>query len=403
MNKKLIQANIWKYYVFNAFRELLFFAPIIVLFLQENGLSFTEIMILQSFFSICIVLLEVPTGAVADKIGRKQSMIYGSGSLVLGAIIYGSAFNFYHFMAAELTWALGLSLISGADSALLFDTLKILKRENEFKKHEGRAKALLLVFAGLGALIGAFIGAIKLRYAVIYSAIPMACCFIFSFWFKEPQHYIKVNKPKYWHLIFQSFKFVSKHKLIRWYVIFTALTFGSHIMFWAYQPFLIMSGWEVYQFGFIFVIFNITAAIGSTLSDRFENTFGKFNSLIIISLFIIIPFFTLPFYAVKLGFLFILFHQLVRGLLNPILNHAILEYTFADKRATVLSIKSLIYRMTFTLVGPVFGYAIDALTLLQAIFLFGIISTIILTAWFIVYLFIPKKYFKIKVKVKKKQ
>jgi len=58
--------------LFQAFSALSFFVPIIVLFWQENDLNLTQIMILQSLFSLTVVLLEIPSGYFADVFGRKN-------------------------------------------------------------------------------------------------------------------------------------------------------------------------------------------------------------------------------------------------------------------------------------------------------------------------------------------
>jgi MFS family permease len=85
----------------------MFIIPVVVLFWQENGLSLTQIMILQALFAMSIVIFEVPTGVVADKQGRKRSMIYGSLFLILGALIYSLGHNFFQFFIAEFTWGIG--------------------------------------------------------------------------------------------------------------------------------------------------------------------------------------------------------------------------------------------------------------------------------------------------------
>lgn len=70
--KNKLKSNIWKFYLFDIFAAMIFAVPIIVLFWQDNGLSLTQVMILQSIFSLMIVILEIPTGYFADIYGRKN-------------------------------------------------------------------------------------------------------------------------------------------------------------------------------------------------------------------------------------------------------------------------------------------------------------------------------------------
>ena len=103
----------------------MFFTPIIVLFYQNNGLSLTQIMIIQSICSVASILTEIPSGYFADKVGRKQSLMITGIFALLSMLTFGLGNNFYHFLIAGLLWALAGVFISGADSAFIYDTLKV--------------------------------------------------------------------------------------------------------------------------------------------------------------------------------------------------------------------------------------------------------------------------------------
>ena len=141
--------NIKTYYLYSTFAELLILGPILVLFLVAKGLSFTEIMVLQSISTIAVVLFEVPTGAVADKIGRKESLLLGSllWAVSLGNYVVGNSFPM--FMLAEVIFSLGATFKSGADNALIYDSLKVMGREKEFQGIEGKARSFALYAQGI--------------------------------------------------------------------------------------------------------------------------------------------------------------------------------------------------------------------------------------------------------------
>jgi MFS family permease len=80
--------------LFQFLNQLLFSIPIITLFLQDNGLSVTEVMLLQSVFSVIIVLLEVPSGYFSDIFGRKKTLIISSFFSLLGIIFYSLGASF---------------------------------------------------------------------------------------------------------------------------------------------------------------------------------------------------------------------------------------------------------------------------------------------------------------------
>jgi MFS family permease len=77
---KSLTKNLKLYYSYAVFANLLILGPIITLYYLARALSHTQILSLQAISAITIVLLEIPTGAVADLLGRKKSILPGASS-----------------------------------------------------------------------------------------------------------------------------------------------------------------------------------------------------------------------------------------------------------------------------------------------------------------------------------
>src|SRR5579883_2135240 len=105
------------------FSTAYFFIPILVPFLKGRGLSFTQILLLNSIYCVTLALLELPTGLFADWAGRKVSLVAAGISMAAGCFLYGAAHAFLSFSLAEVLLAIGMTLASGADSAYLYDLL----------------------------------------------------------------------------------------------------------------------------------------------------------------------------------------------------------------------------------------------------------------------------------------
>ncbi len=91
-------------------------------------------MVLQAIFQGTILVGEAPTGVVADKLGRKVSIAIGFLLITAGAIIYTSYPDFWIFVLAESLFGTGISFLSGAEEAFVYDTLKEIGREKESKR-----------------------------------------------------------------------------------------------------------------------------------------------------------------------------------------------------------------------------------------------------------------------------
>mgnify|MGYP000719144367 CR=1 FL=1 len=407
---KRIESNLWRYQLFAIFSFTPIMLPILVLFWQDNGLDLFEIYLLQGIFAFSVVLLEVPTGMIADQLGKRTSLVASTLLLFFGFVVYAMGTGFWIFLLSELILAVAVSLLSGADSALLYDTLKALGRESEYQKYEGRSRGLQMVSVAISNIIGGFVGAYSLRLAMWLSAIgPLLSIFIVWGFVEVNQHAarkqsLKASLLSYRELLGQSLRFVRKHQMVRWQILFLSILSGSASwLLWMYQPYMKWTGLEIHAFGFAFGIFNLFAAWSSTMAHRVESSLGASRTNQLLILLQISPLLLMSVFIHPLSFLFILGHQAVRGLARPIISDRILQQTYADKRATVLSMGSMGSRLFFAFTGPFIGILAQnsswSVKLLSQAGIMALIFAIIL--W--IYHNIPAKYFVVKESVVQNQ
>ena len=116
--------------------------PIIVLFFQEHGLTLTEVMILQSIYSFSVALFEIPSGFIADIFGRKRTIVLSTIFTFIGFLVFSFFGGFYAFAIAQVLVGIGGSLMSGSDSAIIYDTLLETNIKITYTKIEGRSYAI---------------------------------------------------------------------------------------------------------------------------------------------------------------------------------------------------------------------------------------------------------------------
>jgi MFS family permease len=379
MNQEKLNANIWKLYLIKSLRSFMLFTPVIVLFFQENGLSMQQVFLLQALFSVAVISLEVPTGYFSDIFGRKKSIIIGGILATMGFAIYSQSYTFWGFLLAEITLGFGISFVSGADSAMLYDTLLEKGRELEYQKREGRGQGIGMLSESLASVLGGLLALISLRFplycdvAITFLVIPVALTLM------EP----KIQRAKktesslksIWGLIKFS---LHDHKEVKWLIIYSASVAASTLtMFWFIQPYLLAMDVPLGFFGVILAGLLLTAAFFSWNAHKIEKILGKKKSLILLIILPVLGYLLLSSLWFVWSGVFILFFFITRGLNNPITLDYINGLIPSDIRATVLSVKNLVGRVMFSVIGPLVGWVSDVFSLKAALLSSGTIFLIL--------------------------
>ena len=134
-----LKHNILKMYLLKAVLWFMVAMPIIVLFFQEHGLSLTQVMFLQAIYSLSVAVFEIPSGYIADLFGRKNTIVISTIFSFIGYLIFSFYDGFFAFAIAEVLIGIGGSLMSGSDSAILYDTLLETGDKEAYTKIEGRS------------------------------------------------------------------------------------------------------------------------------------------------------------------------------------------------------------------------------------------------------------------------
>lgn len=370
--------NIKTYYFYSTFAELLILGPIMILYLFEKGLSFTEIAVLQSIAAICVVLFEVPTGAVADRIGRKWSMILASILWGVSLSVYIIADKFILLALAEGIFSLGAAFKSGSDTALIYDSLKEMKQENHFQKIEGNARSLSLIAQAVGSVIAGYVYAINIHLPFAISVGFMGVTVIITLFFKEPDFKGGTThlSSSYFSQIKDSGEYILKHEKIKAIILFSMVFFIFYRMgFLYFQPYMEAVDIPVIYFGWIFFGFNMTAAITSRHVDKIMK-FTKPRTLTVMAGLIIVSFFIMGFTKIWVGVIAILLQQVARGMYRPVTRKYLNKHIPSDKRATILSFQGLLTSIAAAATMPLMGMLKDATNIFITHTILAIIMTI---------------------------
>lgn len=352
--------------------------PIVVLFYQENGLGMKEVFILQAIYSISIVVLEIPSGYFADALGRKNTLIIGSIMGFLGYLVYSFSFGFWGFLIAEVVLGFGQSLISGADSALLYDTLLQQNNEKDYMKHEGRMISAGNFAEALAGIAGGLLAALSLRYpyffqtAIALTAVPAAITLY------EPNTYGVAIKMSLGKIIGVVRYALIENKKLRSNIIYSSVVGASTLtMAWFVQPWFIRAELPVTMFGVLWTLLNLSVGISALFAYKFERFFGVRTTVVGITISLALGFIGAAILESYWGLLFLLIFYLARGIATPVLKDYINRITSSDIRATILSVRNFVIRIIFAIWGPFYGWYTDAFSLGGAIIIAGLVFIVL--------------------------
>ena len=161
-SKEQLEGNIRRFIIFRLFYTARFYYPIFTILFLDYGLTLEQFAILNMVWAVSIVLAEVPSGALADIVGRKRLLIFAAllmvieMALIVFAPIGASSLLFLMFLGNRICSGLSEAAASGADEALAYDSLKALGREDEWARVLERTTFVVSIGFFTTMILGAF-------------------------------------------------------------------------------------------------------------------------------------------------------------------------------------------------------------------------------------------------------
>ncbi|QGX44395.1 MFS transporter [Streptococcus equinus] len=361
---------------------------ILTVILLAKGLSLSQILIIQSAYSIAIVLFEFPSGLLADNYSRKNLYSLSKLFLIIMFLIVLFSNQFYLIFAAWFCYGISAALDSGTLDAYIINQLKLAHREAELRKFLALSNRLeivgLLLGSSLGGILYHFIG---INIYVLGTVFLVASTLISFFFFKETtksdslqDSHVMVLKKQ----ITDSFKELRKQPRLSLILIFDFLTqifFQTHFQLW--QSFFLSKGIDSQYFPFFYIAFQVITLFSYSINiDGIKKYAGvlKFSPLIV--------FLPLTFFLGKIEifltayFIFVFVFYVIEFILNYQFN----KMVSVENISSLISFKSTVSRIGSVLLLCILSFmvkqmsvsAVMAINFMLSLVLLAVLSVIIM-------------------------
>ncbi len=365
-----LKSNPPKLYAYKFVSEFYLVVPCLIAYYVLNGLNATQIFTVQAAFHVAVLLLEVPSGYVADVLGRKTTLIIAAVFFPLGLALYAFTGSFLTFVAAEVCVAVANSMRSGSDSALMYDTLIILNREKHYKRFEGRAFLFTRIGTAAASMFGGFLAVRSLHLPFYVNVVTYCLMLPIVLTLTEPPRRQRRARNPMADILKISWR-CWRHPRLRLLMLMSGLVQSASVVgIWAYFLYFRSLRISLAAVGLLFAGFQLASALGSSQSHRLSRVLGERKSLLAM-LSIGAIFIALGAVAARPMIALIFPAALVWGFGWPVFMDAFNTLTVSEIRATVLSVAAMTASVAFIILAPAFGRIVDTRSLSEAFIALG--------------------------------
>jgi len=371
---------LWPFYLESLIAYIIFFAPVFFIpYFIDIGFSMFQTGLLFSALMLSQIIMEIPTGVVADLYGRKLSTLLGYIIEGIGFLLIYFVRDFYSILFIFILIGLGSSFSSGAKEAWVIDLIKKNNKNLQASYFMKRQS-----FQYLGIIASGILGAFFVKNIGLNIIWPMACVSFFisgliltfgsEFFIEKKRH--KNNLLEACNQAKISFNYSKNHKVL-FYIILASIFLiiaGNFIGPVSGVPLLKSLGFPNYAIGYFFSLIGLSGIIAPWISNKIYKK-GKerkfiFISIIFSSLISLLIFFPK---TITLVILFLIASEFCMHMRDPIQRIYFHKHIPSKLRATVGSLESMLILLGAAIAAPLAGFAVDHIGSRYTIFISGLL------------------------------
>jgi MFS family permease len=373
-----MKRNISLLYGFSFFDQFMIHIALWVPYLATKGIGMQQFMELQAVFALVILCGEVPSGLLSDLWGRKKTLLLGAVLKAVSFSLLPLWSSYEGFLFFHLTMGIALSMISGGDIALLYDShLAADGEKSPGTALLGNAKLAAQTGTTLSALLGGAVVTLSYGHLLwanaILSWIPVCLVLCIT----EPP--VSFERPKKWAQDLREVLSATLGRDTATRLVFLNLIAGGTgglVMFWVNQKYWQESGVSLAWFGVLLAGYGLIFGLAGRSAAFASTRYGRRPLLAAVGVLPVIALLGMASLFGWAGIMLGLLGQLGRGLGGVLFLEMLNERISSAFRATVISLSQLGTRAAFFLLGPLVGYGIDAWGLPSVLWALGILFSI---------------------------
>jgi MFS family permease len=355
-----------------------FFIPILTLYMLDNGVGISTIVIAQVFYSIVSFSMEMPTGLLADKYGQKLSIVLGYLSASIGVVLlyfYPDAFGLY---VCYSFMGLAGAFLSGSQEALLFEYMKETEKSSYQKAYAAMVSSGVLGVIVSSAIAGLMVqqyGASSYPWLIAMTAGAVFLAGLVSTTLSSVR--AQISKDEEGSGVFSalkdSWKLILTNKTVKTLAMVSILTLnGYYFLQTVYQPLFESVGVDPLYLGLAVSLGTIVHFVLVRYSYLLEKYLHLQNILLVINLGIAFLYFAMAFVTDPI--LLVLAYIILQGIIDterPVLSDYINERTKSSIRSTVLSCLGFSRQFCKALLRIGLGALVGVFSIPTTLFLYG--------------------------------
>ena len=383
----VLSSRVHRFYLYQATSAFAIWIPYWALWMSAHVASYFEFTLADVAFWVGLLVFQLPVGVLADRLGRKWTIVLSESFRTAGILGYGLGVNLLGYVAANLVWSIGGAFSIGT-SAYLYETLMDGRQEAEFPRYIGRNTFIQIGSNAGAALVGGLVVALTGSYqaTLLIGAVVNVGAVLIAATFVEPA-VERHTEPTALKQLGQGLRVVRRREGVALLIgLQVFLGVALYLMTAFRSPYLAALGIAPGDIGAWVAGFLLLAAVVSAFTGAISDRLGEFRSLALLGGFAALPFFGIWIAgrtpeAVLLQAPIYVVWSLEPPLISAYLNRRLEP----GQRATVLSMGSFAYTLGLVVAEPIAGLAVTEGNLLVLGLFLGVLTAVpsvyILARW----------------------